>query len=73
MTLSQRFDEACQAHAGQKRKGTDIPYISHLMGVAGIALKYGARRKRSLLKLKSESLAQDYLSDIRTRFGEAVS
>jgi (p)ppGpp synthase/HD superfamily hydrolase len=28
-------------HGGQIRKQTDIPYISHLIGVAGIVLEHG--------------------------------
>ncbi len=39
--LSPKFDEALQyatlIHAGQTRKGTGVPYLSHLLGVASIA------------------------------------
>lgn len=31
------MSEGCR---GQLRKGTEIPYISHLIGVAGIVLEY---------------------------------
>lgn len=38
LEMSQRLLLACEvaslAHAGHLRKGTDVPYISHLMGVA---------------------------------------
>ena len=41
-----RFIEAVQAallmHANQPRKGTTIPYASHLLGTCSIALDYGA-------------------------------
>ena len=44
--LTDRFTKALtsatEGHAGQFRKGTDIPYISHLIGVAALALEYGA-------------------------------
>jgi (p)ppGpp synthase/HD superfamily hydrolase len=44
--LSERFTEALtyatQLHANQVRKGSGIPYIAHLLGVASIALEYGA-------------------------------
>lgn len=36
------FQLAEELHEGQTRKGTDIPYIAHLLGVCGIALDYGA-------------------------------
>jgi (p)ppGpp synthase/HD superfamily hydrolase len=38
-----KFDEALllasEFHAGQCRKATDIPYISHLMAVASLVLE----------------------------------
>ncbi len=34
---------AHQVHQGQRRKGTGIPYIAHVLGVAAIAMEYGAR------------------------------
>lgn len=45
MILSHRFTEALvhatELHATQIRKGSKVPYISHLLGVASIALEYG--------------------------------
>ena len=42
--LTERFSQALylasQAHTNQKRKGTNIPYISHPLGVASIALEW---------------------------------
>lgn len=32
---------ATEAHHGQVRKGTDIPYISHPLAVASLVLEYG--------------------------------
>ncbi|QFS46441.1 hypothetical protein GXM_03922 [Nostoc sphaeroides CCNUC1] len=44
--LSERFTTALtyatQLHANQVRKGSGIPYVAHLLGVASIALEYGA-------------------------------
>ncbi len=41
--LTQRFAQAMalaiEAHDGQKRKGTDIPYLAHPIAVASIALE----------------------------------
>jgi len=39
--FQQAFSYACDLHAEQKRKGKDVPYISHLMGVAAIVLEHG--------------------------------
>ena len=44
--LTGRFQSAlvfaAKLHRHQRRKGTDIPYVSHLLGVASIALEIGA-------------------------------
>jgi (p)ppGpp synthase/HD superfamily hydrolase len=40
--LASALDLAIQAHQGQVRKSTTIPYISHPMAVASIALEFGA-------------------------------
>lgn len=43
--LSHAFDEALayalEHHRTQLRKGTDIPYVSHLLQVTGLVLEYG--------------------------------
>ena len=40
--IAQALALAVEAHDGQKRKGTNIPYIAHPMGVASLALDHGA-------------------------------
>jgi len=81
MNLSSKFDQACQyavtAHAGQFRKGTGVPYISHLLGVASIALEYGANEVEAIAALLHDA-AEDAggrgrLEDIRQQFGDAVA
>lgn len=46
MIFSRRLQDAIRiaidAHAGQKRKGTDVPYITHLLSVALILSRAGA-------------------------------
>jgi len=43
--LTRRFEQALlfatRKHAGQTRKGTPTPYISHLLSVAGLVLEAG--------------------------------
>jgi GTP pyrophosphokinase len=73
---------ANRLHAGQTRKQTDIPYISHLIGVAGIVLEYGGSRDQAIAALLHDAIedqAEGYpggaarlRADIRERFGDEV-
>jgi len=51
-TLSLRFSSAlflaCDLHRTQRRKGTRIPYVAHLLGVAAIALEHGANEDEAI-------------------------
>jgi (p)ppGpp synthase/HD superfamily hydrolase len=79
--LTDRFREAfafaSEVHAAQKRKGTSIPYISHLMGVASLALDYCDDEDTAIAALLHDA-AEDQggramLEQIRSRFGERVA
>ena len=79
--LSARFDEAIlyahEVHAAQPRKGTNVPYIGHLMGVSSIVLDYGGSEDEAIAALLHDA-AEDQggrarLDDIRRRFGDAVA
>lgn len=50
---------AAQAHAGQLRKGTRIPYLAHVLGVASIALEHGADEEQCIA-----ALLHDYNEEI---------
>ena len=68
---------ALEVHSGQVRKGTDIPYISHLLGVAAIALENGATEDEAIAALLHDA-AEDaggapILEEMRTRFGSEVA
>jgi GTP pyrophosphokinase len=58
--LGPRFSEAlrlaAELHAQQKRKGTDIPYISHLLAVASLALEYGADENEAIAALLHDAI-----------------
>lgn len=80
-TLTSRFDEAFryahEVHAAQTRKGTETPYIGHLMGVSSIVLDDGGTEDEAIAALLHDA-AEDgggraRLDDIRERFGEAVA
>jgi (p)ppGpp synthase/HD superfamily hydrolase len=67
---------AHQVHQGQRRKGTGIPYIAHVLGVAAIAMEYGADEDEAIGALLHDA-AEDgggeaTLAEIRARFGDAV-
>jgi (p)ppGpp synthase/HD superfamily hydrolase len=50
--LTARFSEALVLatvlHRFQARKGTQIPYVSHLLAVASLALEYGATEDEAI-------------------------
>ncbi len=81
MTLSPRFEEALvyatKIHAGQMRKGSAVPFVSHLLGVASLALEYGANEDEAIAVLLHDAAedagGEERLLDIRDRFGAAVA
>ncbi len=42
---------ALEAHGDQKRKGTEIPYVSHLVQVAGLVLEHGGDVEQAIAGL----------------------
>src|SRR5262249_25259909 len=50
--LTSRFDHAFsyahELHRGQVRKGTEIPYISHLMTVSALVLEHGGDEDQAI-------------------------
>ena len=63
-------------HRIQVRKGSGIPYISHLLGVASITLEFGGDEDQAVAALLHDA-AEDQggearLHDIRVTFGENV-
>lgn len=81
LTTPERFVSAMayayQVHHGQRRKGTGIPYIAHVLGVTAIAMEYGADEDEAIGALLHDA-AEDgggeaTLAEIRARFGDAVA
>jgi (p)ppGpp synthase/HD superfamily hydrolase len=73
--LGQALALAVQAHDGQMRKGTAIPYIAHPMGVASIALEFGASEDQAIASLLHDALEDGgphYAPLIEAKFGAAV-
>jgi (p)ppGpp synthase/HD superfamily hydrolase len=79
-TLTDRFtlavDYARRAHGGQVRKGSSVPYIYHLLGVASLVLAHGGNEDQAIA-----GLLHDVLEDcgaghepaIRAQFGDVVA
>ena len=68
---------AARVHDGQRRKGSDIPYLAHVLGVAALALEYGASEDEAIGALLHDA-AEDgggeaMLAEIRAQFGDAVA
>jgi (p)ppGpp synthase/HD superfamily hydrolase len=80
MLLSSRFRDALtyatQLHAGQSRKASDVPYISHLLAVASIVLDYGGTEDEAIAALLHDAIEDQggasTREKIRQLFGEAV-
>ena len=73
---------ATELHAGQVRKGTSIPYIAHLLGVASLAFEYGPDKDGPNEDLVIAALLHDAVEDqggaktlqqIKRRFGSTVA
>jgi len=81
MTLSVRYSfalaYAAEVHARQRRKGTEIPYVSHLLAVSGLVLEHGGTEEEAIAALLHDAVEDqgglDRLSEIREKFGERVA
>lgn len=79
--LTERYADALQfawrLHDGQLRKGTAIPYVSHLIAVSSIALEHGATEDEAIAALLHDAVedcgGRPRLEEIRVRFGHAVA
>jgi len=82
VAFSRALAFATELHAIQLRKQTDIPYISHLIGVAGIVLENGGTADEAIVGLLHDSIedcgvkfpggVEALRAHIRASFGPAV-
>lgn len=84
--LTRRFNDAfvfaAELHAVQTRKGTDIPYLSHLMAVAGLILEHGGDEDEAIAGLLHDAVEDQGATypggvdalrrEIKSCFGEKV-
>lgn len=81
MAYSRQFEKAFRfankLHAEQTRKGSDIPYINHLMGVAALVGEAGGSEEQVIAALLHDAVEDQggapVLRKIRKRFGNAVA
>jgi (p)ppGpp synthase/HD superfamily hydrolase len=74
--LADAFRFALDAHANQRRKASDVPYVSHLMQVAGLVLEHGGDSTLAVAGLLHDVLedcADVDVATLRERFGGEVA
>jgi (p)ppGpp synthase/HD superfamily hydrolase len=79
--LGPRFERALlfatRKHARQHRKGTAVPYVAHLLGVAGLVLEAGGDEDLAIAALLHDVVEDcggaPMLKEIRRRFGNRVA
>ncbi len=79
--LTQRFEEAMlyalHLHAAQTRKGSGIPYVSHLISVAALTLEYGGTEDEAIAALLHDAVEDQggavTRAEILRRFGPVVT
>src|SRR3989304_2165672 len=74
--LSEALVFAAHLHARQTRKGTHIPYIAHLMAVAGLVLENGGDEDEAIAALLHDAVEDQggaaTRENITRRFGDRV-
>lgn len=81
MAYTDRFVEAFalaeSLHRRQRRKGSDVPYITHLMGVASLVGEYGGSEEQVIAALLHDAVEDQggsaTLALIREKFGDTVA
>jgi (p)ppGpp synthase/HD superfamily hydrolase len=79
--LSDRYAEAfaysLELHRDQVRKGTTIPYVSHLIAVSSLVLEHGGTEAEAIAALLHDAVEDQggppTLTEIRRRFGDEVA
>lgn len=79
--LSDRYRDALgfafDLHRAQVRKGSEVPYVAHLLGVSSMALEYGADEDEAIAALLHDAVEDQggvqTLRAIEARFGARVA
>jgi len=79
--LTKRFEDALifstHLHEGQLRKGSQVPYIAHLLGVTGLVLEDGGDEDEAIAALLHDAVEDQgglkTLNEIQSRYGSRVA
>ena len=79
--LTERYAQAVAyasiLHGAQVRKGTDIAYMSHLLGVSSLVIEAGGDEDLAIAALLHDAVEDagglPRLADVRSRFGDRVA
>jgi (p)ppGpp synthase/HD superfamily hydrolase len=75
--FAEAMAEAFRLHGAQKRKGSEVPYMTHLLGTAAAVLHFGGDEDQAIAGLLHDA-AEDQggrprLEAIRQQFGDRVA
>jgi (p)ppGpp synthase/HD superfamily hydrolase len=81
MLFSSRFTDALifatNLHSKQVRRGSNVPYISHLLGVCSLVIEYGGNEDEAIAALLHDAIEDQggakIREEIRTLFGDLVT
>ena len=81
MKLTEQFEKALvyatRLHANQVRKGTKVPYLSHLLSVAALVIENGGDEDQAIAALLHDAVedqgGKPRLEEIRQMFGNKVA
>ena len=79
--MTSRFEQAlvfaAQLHREQRRKGTGVPYVSHLLAVAALVIEHGGDEDEAIAALLHDAIEDQggakAREEIRRRFGDRVT
>jgi (p)ppGpp synthase/HD superfamily hydrolase len=79
--LTERFERAlvyaARLHRDQKRKGSGVPYISHLLAVCELTLEYGGDEDEAIAALLHDAIEDQgglaARAEILLKFGERIT
>ena len=79
--MTSRFDQAlvfaAQLHKDQRRKGSGVPYVSHLLAVAALVIEHGGDEDEAIAALLHDAIEDQggpkAREEIRSQFGDRVT
>jgi len=75
--LSEAFALACQVHQNRARRGTNVPYLVHLLAVVALVGESGGNEDEMIAAMLHDTLMEGdesgLLTGIQARFGEVVA